>query len=124
MPQKLMFAWRHTAHVLVGMAIAWLVARYPLHIPDPVANYADAALFALGIAAYGIVQHWMETRQGTAPLARAARWIARWMVLGAPAIPVYGRPDPADGGVRLLGRPAPYAPPSRRIPPDAVPPRP
>src|SRR5438874_1476037 len=77
-------------------------ARLGLHIPDPVAGYGEAALFGLGVAAYGALQHWLETRHGTGGWAGLARAAARWMVLGAPAVPTYTRPvRPADGAVRV-----------------------
>lgn len=90
--QRLMFLWRHTAHVVVGAVVAYLVAKFGLGVSAETQTLAETLLFGAGISAYGWVQHWLETRTGTAWWARAARGAARLMVLGAPGVVAYGPP--------------------------------
>ena len=98
---KLMFLWRHLAHTVVGAIAAGLVSRYGLDLDPDLRNAAEAALFGLGVGAYGFAQHWLETRRGDGWAARLARGLARLLVLGAPAQPVYAlkaQPNPYPNG--------------------------
>src|SRR6266536_1786455 len=117
MPQNLMFWWRHTAHVLVGVALAWLVARYGLCIPDPVGGWADTALFGLGVAAYGYVQHCAETRRGRGWGAAAVPVYADTNQLGVPAAVAPTPPRARMFTDRPIDRPTDYPPPPGAVPP-------
>jgi len=87
--QRFMFMWRHTSQVVVGALVAYLVAHYGLNISAETKTLLETGLFSLGVAAYGWAQHWLETRRGSDGPARMARLVARLMVLGAPAQPLY-----------------------------------
>ena len=91
---KLMFFWRTVAQVVVG-ALVTRLAAVGVGLDPAAATGLEEALYGLGIAAYAFAVHWLETRSGESLPARVARWVARVLMLGAPAALRYERPNPA-----------------------------
>jgi len=87
---KLMFAWRTVAQVVVG-ALVTRLAAVGVGLDPAAATGLEEALYGLGIAAYAFAVHWLETRSGESLPARVARWVARVLLLGAPATVRYER---------------------------------
>jgi hypothetical protein len=88
MPNAVMLWWRTLAGTLGGLLITW-IASHGLALPDTAREYVIGALVGVGVTAYVAVSHWCQTRTGTSPWARVARWAGRVMVAGAGAVPTY-----------------------------------
>lgn len=102
MSPKLMFVWRHSAQVIGGLVVSWLLSHgldvdrllHAAGLDQSAADLLATALFAAGVAAYGWLQHWLETRPDTGPW-RYLRAVGRILVVGAPVLPVYAKPRDA-----------------------------
>jgi hypothetical protein len=81
---RVMFWWRTTTQVVIGSVIAWLIAR-GFDISPEARTAVEAALFGVGVSVYAAVVHFLETVKGDGALAKAARGIAKLLMLGAPA---------------------------------------
>lgn len=96
-----MFAWRHAAQVVIGAVAAWLVAHNVIGLDETTQGALEAAAFGVGMWAYGIVVHWLETRTGGSLLAKVARGLAKVLMLGSDRqTPVYA---PKDAAVQVNG---------------------
>ncbi len=90
---RFLFLWRTGAQVVIGAVVAFVAAR-GFNIDPQIQTYVEAALFGLGVAAYAFVVHWLETRTGDSLLAKAARALARLLMVGAPPVLAYKQPVP------------------------------
>jgi len=88
MYNQVMFWWRTTTQVVIGSIVAWLIAR-GLDITPEMRDAIEVAAFGLGIAVYAAVVHALEMAKGEGIVSRAARGIARLLMLGAPEKPKY-----------------------------------
>jgi len=87
-------ALRQLALKLVGGAAIWLTAWFAAHgldipIPPAVVNGTVVAIVAGGLLVWTVIVRWLESRPGNGLPARAARRLARWLMLGIAVKPVY-----------------------------------
>lgn len=93
---------RTLAQTVVGYLVTQLAAR-GLDVPEQVQTWAGGAIFAGGILLWTLIVRWLETRKGTGAVATAARRLARILMLGIGARPVY---VPDGGAVQGESGPA------------------
>lgn len=84
----LMSVLRELAQKLVGIVALWLVA-HGLPVPAAVTDWAVLALIGGGVALWTVGVRFLETRVGNTTLGRFARFVARLLMLGIKAKPVY-----------------------------------
>lgn len=87
MPPRLRAALAAGVHALVVLIVA-VAATRGLHIPDSVAGYLDTAAVAAGVSAWSLGLHWLATRKANGVPARAARYAAKILTLGAGTLAV------------------------------------
>src|SRR5262245_10239588 len=100
-----LFAWRTACQFIVGGLVTY-AASLGVNLDQEFQGAALVATYAAGAAVYATVVHFLETRPGDGLPARAARALARLLMLGAGRPPVYA---PADKAVIATPR-APQAP--------------
>ncbi len=71
-----------------GAVVAWLTVRH-LDVPDVVTNWVTDTTVALAMLAVTAVIRFMETRSTGTAAGRAARWLAKVIMLGAHWRPKY-----------------------------------
>jgi hypothetical protein len=91
---RFLAAWRTGALILIPALMA-LLASHGIRIPDTLVGWATVAAIAAGTAVWTALVHWLQTRTGTGPAARAARFLGRLLVLGVIALPTYTRTSTA-----------------------------
>lgn len=102
-------ALRTAAQVVVGYAVTWLGAR-GIDVPlETQAWLVQVALVGGGIALYTAVVRWLEDRRGAGLPARAARAVARLLMLGLGQRPLYASPA-EDARVMVRGPDGAYRP--------------
>lgn len=77
----------------VGVVALWL-AGHGLDVPTSVTDWAVLTGIAAGLWLWTAVVRFLETRPADTATGRLARKVARWLMLGIKAKPVY-EPDPA-----------------------------
>lgn len=82
---------RELAQKLVGVVAVWLVA-HGIDVPDAVTNWAILALVAGGLVVWTALVRFLETRDEYSALGRAARGLARLLMLGIGSKPTYSGP--------------------------------
>ena len=79
---------RELAQKLVGVGALWLVA-HGIEVPDAVTNWVILALVAGGLVAWTTAVRFLETRDEYTVFGRAARGLARLLMLGIKSTPSY-----------------------------------
>lgn len=84
---------RTAVQFLVTSLVAWLASR-GIDVPPALQSwFAETVLFAGALAAVTAGLHWLESRQGSGFWSRAARWLAKVLMLGLSGrVPVYVEP--------------------------------
>jgi hypothetical protein len=101
----LMSVLRTGAQALVGALVTWLAAR-GLSVPVETQTWiVEVLIVGGGITAYTAVVRWLETRTGTGLPARAGRGLARLLMLGLAAQPIYTSRLPAGMPPQLATNP-------------------
>lgn len=91
MRDRFIAAWRTAAQVLIPLLIGVLANR-GIHIPDQLSGWLQVAAIAAAAGVWAFTIHWLQSRTGTGPLARAARWLGQILVLGVGTAPTYDAP--------------------------------
>lgn len=88
MRDKLIFLWRSGTQIVIGAVVAYLATR-GFDVSPEIQSAASFVLLGLGITAYAWIVRFLETRTGDGLLAKAARALARLLMLGAPSVLAY-----------------------------------
>ena len=97
MPQWALGALRTGVQWLVPALLA-VLAGWHIRIPDGAGGYLVTALMAAGVAGWTAGVRWLEARPATTPDGRAARALARVLMLGAPPVVVSQPRSPGSVG--------------------------
>ena len=109
MSSRVLAVLRTAVQFLVTSAVAWLAGR-GIAVPEALQSwFAETVLFAGALALVTAGLHWLESRRGDGWFPRAARWLAKVLMLGLSGRePVYVQPDQ---NLRVLGADGQLRPP-------------
>lgn len=88
MRDRFLAAWRTAVQAFLPLLIA-VLANHGIRIPATAAGWAQTALIGAGAGVWAWGTHWLQTRTGNTPWARAARFAGRVLMLGGKALPTY-----------------------------------